>query len=137
MALSFFILSYLFTLQSHTIKTRKADSIGIPIKDYLLGRSHNPLVLLIRLPQSIEAQLVISIVPTMRPSLVIRLPVYLLVDGGLIDGQTRNLIRETDIWERRRSRTEDGLPRNSRRRINQLLNHPLQRRNAGLQVSNL
>jgi len=30
MALSFLILSYPFTLQSHTIKTRKTDSIGIP-----------------------------------------------------------------------------------------------------------
>jgi len=51
MALSYLILSYLFTFQSHTIKTRKADSIGIPTKNYLLGRSsHDPLVLLIRLP---------------------------------------------------------------------------------------
>ena len=51
MALSYLFLSYLFTLQSHTIKTRKADSIGIPIKNYLLGRTrHDPLVLLIRLP---------------------------------------------------------------------------------------
>jgi len=141
MALSyliFYLLSYLFTLQSHTIKTRKADSIGIPIKNYLLGRRcHDPLVLLIGLPQSIEVQLIISVVPTMRPSLVIRLPIYILVDGGLIEGQTGNLVRETDVRKRRRSRTEDGFPRNRRRRVGQLLDHPLEGLDASLEVSNL
>jgi len=122
MVLSYLILSYLFTLQSHTIKTRKADSIAIPIKNYLLGRSrHDPLVLLIGLPQSIKVQFVISIVTTMRPSLVVRLPIHVLVNDGLIDGQAGNLIGETDVRKRRRSRTEDGLPRNSRRRIGQLI----------------
>jgi len=90
---------------------RKADSIGIPIKNYLLGRSsHDPLVLLIGLPQSIEVQLVICIVPTVRPSLVIRLPIYITIDGGLVNGQTGNLIGKTDVGKRRRSRTKDSLP---------------------------
>jgi len=135
--LSYLFLSYLFTLQSHTVKTRKADSIETPIKDYLLRRSHDPLVLLIGLPQSIEVQFVVSIVPAMRPSPVIRLPIHVLVNSGLVDSQTGNLIRETDVWERRRSRTEDGLPWNSWRRIYQLLDHPLQGCDTSLQVSNL
>jgi len=46
----------------------------------------------------------------MRPSLVIRLPIYVLVNGGLVDGQTGNLIRKADVRKRRRSRTEDSLP---------------------------
>jgi len=138
MALSYLILSYLFTLQSHTIKTRKADSIGTPIKNYLLGRgSHDPLVLLIGLSYSIEVQLVIGIVPTMWPSLVVRLPIHVLVNGSLVDSQAGNLVRETNVWKRRRSWTEDGLPRNSRRRIGQLLDHPLKRLDASLEVSNL
>jgi len=137
--LYYLIFSYLiFSHFKVTIKTRKADSIGIPIKNYLLGRScHDPLVLLIGLPQSIEVQLVISIVPTMRPSLVIRLPIYVLVDGGLVNGQTGDLIRETDVRKRRRRRTENRLPRNSRRRIGQLLDHPLQGRNTSLKISDL
>jgi len=73
----------------------------------------------------------------MRPSLVIRLPVQVLVDGSLVDGQTGNLIRKTNVRKRRRSWAEDGLPRNSRRRIGQLLDHPLERLNASLEVSNL
>jgi len=133
--LSYLIFSH---FKSHTIKTRKTDSIGIPIKNYLFGRTrYNPLVLLIGLPNTIIVQLVISIVPTMRPSLVIRLLIYVLVDGSLIDGQTGNLIRETDVRKRRRRRTENHLPRNSRRRIGQFLNHPLQGRNSSLEVSNL
>jgi len=83
--LSSYLLSYLFTLQSHTIKTRKADSIGIPIKNYLFRRrSHHPRVLLIGFPQSIEVQLIIGIIPTMWPCLVIRLPIQVLVNDSLI-----------------------------------------------------
>jgi len=131
------VLSYLFTLQSHTIKTRKADSIAILTKNYLIRRrSHDPLILLIRLPNPIEVQLVVGIVPTMRPSLIIRLPVQVLIDN-LTSGQTRDLVRETDVRKRRGSRTEDGLPRNSRRRIGQLLDHPLERLDASLGVSDL
>jgi len=135
--LSYLFLSYLFTLQSHTIKTRKADSIGILTENYLLrGRSYNPLILLIGLPHPIKVQLVVGIVPTMQPSLVIRLPIQVLVDN-LVDGQTGDLIRETDIRKRRESRTEDGLPWNSWRRIGQFLDHPLQGLDASLEVSDL
>jgi len=73
MALSYLILSYLFffTLQSHTKKTRKADSIGIPIQDYLLiDQNSNPLILLVGVP--IPILLHISLVPTMRPGPVKR-----------------------------------------------------------------
>ena len=134
--LSFLILSFSH-FKSHTIKTRKANSIGIPKENYLLRRSwHNPLILLIGFPQSIKVQLVISIVPTMRPSLVIRLPIQILIDN-LVGRQTGNLIGETDIWKRRRSQTEDGLPQNSRRRIGQLLDQPLEGLDVSLEVSNL
>jgi len=134
----YLFLSYLFTLQSHTIKTRKADSIEIPTKNYLLGGTcYNPRVLFIGLSNPIEVQFVISIIPTMRPSLVIRLPVDVLVDSDLIDGQTGDLIRETDVRKRRRRRTEDRFTRNNRRRIGQLLDHPLQGRDTSFEVSNL
>jgi len=73
----------------------------------------------------------------MWPSLVIRLPVQVLVDDSLIDGQTRDFIRETDVRKRRRNRMEDGLLRNGRRRVGQLLDHPLKGLNPSLEVSNL
>jgi len=136
------ILPYLFLislkLQVTPIKTRKADSIGIQIKNYLLrGRSNDPFILLIRIPQSIEVQLVISLVSTMQPSLIIRLPVQVLVNDGLVDGQTRNLVWETDIRKRRRSGMEGNLLWNNGRRIGQLLDHPLEGLNLSLKISNL
>jgi len=137
----YLLLSYPYLIFSHfkvtPSKTRKADSIGILIKNYLLGRSsHDPLVLLIGLPHPIKVQLIVGIIPTMRPSLIIRLPVQVLVDN-LVGGQTRDLVRKTDVRKRRRSWTEDGLPQNSWRRIGQFLNHPLERIDANLEVSNL
>jgi len=89
--LSHLILSYLFTLQkSHKTKTGKADSIGIPIENYLLvDRNRDPLILLVGIP--IHIPLDISLVSTMRPSSIEGQPIKELVDGGLIDGQTRNL----------------------------------------------
>ena len=42
MALSYLILSYLFTLQSHTIKTRKADNIEIPTRVLSTKRKPRP-----------------------------------------------------------------------------------------------
>jgi len=135
MALSYLILSF-HTSKSHH-QDEETDSIGIPTKNYLFrGRSNNPLILLIRLPHPIKVQLVIGIVPTMRPSLVIRLPVQVLIDN-LASRQTGDLIRETDIRKRRRSRMKDGLPRNSRRRIGQFLNQPLERLDVSLEVSDL
>jgi len=73
----------------------------------------------------------------MWPSLVIRLPVQVLVNDGLVDGQTRDLIGETDVRKRRRSRTEDSLPWNDRRRVGQLLDQLLERLNPSFEVSDL
>jgi len=134
MALSYLIFSHFKVTPS---RRGKADSIGKPIKNYLLGRScHDPLVLLIGLPNPIEVQLIIGIIPSMRPSLIIRLPIQVLINN-LIGGQAGDLVGETDVGKRRRSRTEDGLPRNSRRRIGQFLNHPLEGQDTSLEVSNL
>jgi len=55
----------------------------------------------------------------------------------LVGRQTGDLVRKTDIRKRRRSWTEDGLPRNSQRRIGQFLNNPLERLDASLEVSDL
>ena len=90
----YLILSYLilsFHTSSHTRREQgKADSIGIPIKNYLLVDRHsNPLVLLVGVPIPILFN--ISLVPTMRPSPIEGQPVEEVVDNGLIDGQTRDL----------------------------------------------
>ena len=107
------------------------------MKNYLLrGTSYNPLSLLIGLPDPIKVQLVVGIVPSMRPSLVIRLPVQVLVNN-LVGRQTGDLIRETGIRKRRGSWMEDGLPWNSRRRIGQLLDQPLKGLDASLKISDL
>ena len=64
MVLSYLILSFPFTTQSHMKKTEKADSIGIPIQNYLLiDWDSEPLVLLVRIP--IGILLHISLIPTM------------------------------------------------------------------------
>jgi len=92
MALSYLILSYLIFSHFKVTqrKTGKADSIGIPIQNYLLVNRHsNPLILLVGVP--IPILLDISLIPTMRPSPIEGRPVEEVVDNGLIDGQTRDL----------------------------------------------
>jgi len=73
----------------------------------------------------------------MWSSLVIRLPVQILVDDGLVNGQTRNFIWGADVRKRRRSQTEDGLPWNSWRRVGQLLDQLLKGLDLSLKISNL
>jgi len=55
----------------------------------------------------------------------------------LIGRQAGNLVQEADVRKRRGSWTENGLLQNSRKRIGQLLNHPLKRLDPSLEVSNL
>jgi len=86
------ILSHLIFSHFKVIRRRtgKADSIGIPIQNYLLvNRNSNPFILLVGAP--IPILLNISLVPTMRPGSIERRPVKEVVNDGLIDGQTRDL----------------------------------------------
>jgi len=139
MALSYLILSYLFSSHFKVTRRRtgKADSIGIPIRNYLLvDWNSNPLVLLVGVP--IPILLHISLIPTMRPTPIEGRPIKELVDGGLVNGQTRDLLRrETNVGKRRRSNPECHFLGNRRSRTSQLLNQELQSVNPSLEVDNL